>query len=278
MEIKLEHVYYRSSHEVKDQLMDMNLSFAPSKIYGILGNTESGKTTLLELIDGLLDCTSGTILYDGISKEQWIHSDKTKNLNQKIGYVFKEPQEQFFNRTVRQEIQFAMRLYCGKRKEDRLSNVLKMVGLNDSYLDKDPFYLSRGEQKKIALASILIYNPEVILLDEPSISLDEISIQNLIKLMRVLKNRFHKTIIITSKDSNFLHQFVDDIYVMESGKIIKNGTKYEIFTDIEFMRQHQLMIPSIIAFEAFVEQQKKVQLGYRDQVNDLIKDIYRNAK
>lgn len=282
MEIRFNHVDYIYNEKTplaKLALSDIDFSFKKDMINGIVGSSGSGKTTLVEMINALLIPTKGNIEVGNtiISKRR-----KIENINKfrnKIGLVFQNPEEQFFCKTVKKEIEFGMK-YFNKSETDvdkHVKDALIMVGLDDSYLNRDPFSLSSGEMRKVAIASILAFNPKIIILDEPTIGLDNQSKNNLIKIIKMLKNRYHKTIIIVSHDTELLHKIVDYIYVLDNGKIVLEGTKYEVFTNKE-VNNFGVRAPKIIEFEQMARDKKKIKLLYRDDINDLMKDVYRYVK
>lgn len=282
MEIKFNHVsftYNQNTPLEKTALQDISVTFEAEKIHGIIGKSGSGKTTMIELMNALMIPSEGTI---EIGSKIISETRKIRNINQmryKIGLVFQFPEEQFFCSTVKKEIEFGMK-YFNKSVaniEKHISDALKMVELNDSYLDRDPFSLSSGEMRKVAIASILAFNPKVIILDEPTIGLDFESKENLIKILKMLKKRYHKTIIIATHDTDLLHRIADHIVVLENGKLVLEGNKYEVFTDPK-LEDYGIKRPQIIEFEKMVLDKKKIKLGYRDDINDLMKDVYRYVK
>lgn len=283
MEIKFEHVdfsYQKVNCTKKDVLSDVNLCFSSGKIHGLIGKSGSGKTTLLELIDGLLIPTNGTITVGSYTIESGKICENVNDLRFHIGFVFQLPEEQFFNATVFDELAFSLRYYRYHLNDinKHVSDALKMVGLDDSYLEKNPFHLSNGEKRKVAIAASLVCNPKVLLLDEPTVGLDGKSKDSLLKLLRILKNRYHKTIIISSHDTDFLHRIVDDVYVLYNKNIILSGNKYEVFKNVKDLKKYGIKVPKIIEFSNKVLEKKKIKIGYRDEINDLIKDIYRYVK
>lgn len=264
MEIKFNKVNFVCTDNatyIKKILSNINLSIIENTITGIVGNSESGKTTLLEMINGIITPTKGDI----------------KISNSKIGMVFKDYKEQFFMDTVEKELKFSIKHFNNKNNITKhMIDSLIMVGLDESYLNRSINSLSSGEKKNLAIASMLCTNPKIILLDEPTLGLDNASINNLIKLLKMLKNRYNKTIIITSKDTDFIHRLADKVIVLNQGKIVLEGDKYDVFT--QNIEQYGLCKPKIINFAQYVRDNKKIRLLYRDEINDLMKDIYRYVK
>lgn len=283
MEIKFEHVdfsYQKVNCTKKDVLNDVNVRFSSGKIHGLVGKSGSGKTTMLELIDSLMLPTKGKIKVGEYTISSKKSETNVNDLRFNIGFVFQLPEEQFFSTTVYEELAFVL-YYYGYHLNDiqkRVSDALKMVGLDDSYFSKNPFHLSNGEKRKVAIAAALICNPKVILLDEPTIGLDSKSKESLIKLLRMLKNRYHKTIIIASHDTDFLHRIVDDVHVLYNQNIVLSGNKYDVFKNTKDLKKYGIKVPRIIEFSTKVLEKKNIKIGYRDEINDLIKDIYRYVK
>ena len=281
MEVKFNDVYYVYNEKTpisKMVLGNINATFKEGTINGIVGKSGSGKTTLIELINALIIPTKGKIEVGSnvISKTRKIKN--VNNLRYKIGLVFQIPEEQFFCNTVKEEIEFGMKYFKKSVKsiEKHVSDALLMVGLDDSYLNRNPFTLSSGEMRKVAIASILAFNPKVIILDEPTIGLDNQSKKNLIKIIKLLKTRYKKTIIIVSNDTDFLLQLVDHVILLDKGKIVYDGNKYEVFK--QDLEKFGLKRPKIIEFEQMVLEKKNIKIGYRDDINDLMKDVYRYVK
>ncbi len=281
MEVKFNDVYYIYNEKTplaKMVLGNINTTFKEGTISGIIGKSGSGKTTLIELINALLLPTKGSVEVGSkvISKTRKIKN--INNLRYKIGLVFQIPEEQFFCQTVKEEIEFGMKYFkkTVKNIEKHILDALLMVGLDATYLNRNPFTLSSGEMRKVAIASILAFNPKVIILDEPTIGLDNQSKKNLIKIIKLLKTRYKKTIIIVSNDTDLLLQIAEHIILLDKGKIIYDGNKYEVFK--QDLEKYGLKKPKIIEFEQLVLEKKHIKIGYRDDINDLMKDVYRHVK
>lgn len=283
MEIKFKDVSYtyeKVNYEKKEVLEAINVTFVDQKITGIVGKSGSGKTTMMELIDALLLPSSGRIEVGNFVIEKGKKMKDVNALRFQVGLVFQFPEDQIFESTVRAELEMGLKFYQYKinQMEERARDALKMVGLDMTYLDKNPNLLSHGEKRKVAIASILMINPSVLILDEPTIGLDPESKKSIIKLLRILKNRFHKTILIVSHDTDFLLSVVDDVVVLHDKHVVMQGDKYTVFKEIKKLKQYGVQVPKLISFSDFVLQKKKIRLGYRDEIKDLMKDIYRHVK
>lgn len=283
MEVKFEDVNYsykKINYVEKEVLQNINLTIKEGQVNGIIGPSGSGKTTLLELMDALIFPTSGNIQVGQYQIDSNSKSTDFRDLHFRVGFLFQFPEEQIFNTTVKEELEFSLKYYHYKEKQldERVLDALKMVDLGPEYLEKDPFSLSSGEKRKVALASVLILNPDVLILDEPTLGLDDISKRSLMKLLRMLKNRYHKTIVIVSHDTDFLHQIVNYVFVLYNHKIVLQGDKYDVFKQVKKLKQYGIHVPKVIEFSDKVLQKKGIKIGYRDDINDLIKDIYRYVK
>ena len=283
MEVKFTNVAYTyqpNTPFANPVLTDINLTFKEGQISGLVGGAGSGKTTILELTNGLLKPTKGSIKVGDFELEPNKEIKRINDLRFDVALVFQFPEEQFFHTTVQKEVGFGIDKYNYRRdeKDTRISNALKMVELDDSYLERDPFSLSNGEKRKVAIASILVYNPKIILFDEPTVGLDSNSVASFIKLIRLLKHRYHKTIVIATHDVDFLHQVADEVFVLNRGKIVLAGSKYDVFSDEIKLRKYGVLSPQLMKFTNTVYKRTKIKLGYRDDITDLVKDIYRHVQ
>ncbi len=262
MEIKLENVSYKI---IKNISLNIN-----GKITCFTGKSGCGISTLLKLIAGLNKPGAGTIkIGDG-----FISNSEVKNISyirRNTGYVFQRSDDYFFRKTVRDELKFSLKDYKGDISK-RISDSLKTVGLDDSYLDRNPFSLSSGEKELLLIASVLAYNPEVIILDEPFRDLDFKNRDKIIKLLKMMKNRYKKTIIIGTLDSDLILKLADKVYVLDDGKIVMSGNKYKVLSS-DLVNK-----PKLIKFSLMVKNEKNINIGFRDDISDLMKDVYRNVK
>jgi energy-coupling factor transport system ATP-binding protein len=282
MEIKLKNVSYIYNENTPfshKALNDVNIEFKEGKVYGLIGPSGSGKTTLLQLINGLLLPTKGEVhVGDYVLKKNL----KLSNLNKlrfNVGLVFQFPEEQIFEPTVKQEIEFSMKYFKYKLQsiDKRVSEALSMVGLDDEYLSRNPFNLSNGEKRRVSIASIMVFNPEILMLDEPTVGLDYNGKKKLIELIKLLNYRYHKTIIISTHDVDMLYQIADNIIVLDKGEVIIDDDKYEVFKHQSLLEKHHIKVPKIVEFTSKAISEKGIKLGRFNDIKDLIKDIYRNV-
>lgn len=279
MEIKYEKVWF-SYNEKTTVLRSINTTLKNGKINGIIGKSGSGKTTMVELINSILVPTKGKVIVDDYIINKKLRIKNINSLRKNIGLIFQYPEEQFFNSTVKKEIEFGLLNFKGKINDidKRVKDALLLVGLDESYLDLNPQNLSSGEKRKVAIASILVFNPKVIIFDEPTIGLDNKSKENLIKIFRLMKNRYNKTIIVITHDVDMLHKIADNIIVLDKGEIVLEGNKYEVFSNIDALNELDIKMPKIMEFSYKALINKGIKMGYRDDINDLMKDIYRYVK
>lgn len=268
MEINFNDVSFSYGDKVIFDKFSCNIS--SNMISAIIGASGSGKSTMLDLLDGLVACSNGSIL---------IGSYKVSDsVRKKIGYLFQNPHDQIFNSSVYMEIEFGLKSFKCCNVDFKIREAIKLVGLDDSYLSRNPYKLSNGERRKVALASVLAYDPDILILDEPTIGLDNKGKIELMRLLKDLKKIHNKTIIIVSHDINFLHKFVDYVYLLKDGRIYLEGNKYDVLSNEDAMNECGLIVPNVLHFSNLVFKKKGIDIGYRDEINDLIKDVYRYAK
>jgi energy-coupling factor transport system ATP-binding protein len=282
MEIKvndLSYVYNENTPFEHVALENINLKLESEKIIGIIGKSGSGKTTLIEHFNALLLPSEGNIEIEDFDIRKKMKLSNINLLRRRVGLVFQFPEEQFFNPTVREEISFALKYF--KYKSDKIhkqvSEALTIVGLDDNYLERNVFNLSAGEMRKVAIASVMVFNPKVLILDEPTVGLDYRSKKKIIALIKRLKERYNKTVIIVSHDVDMLNVIADDLIVMDKGKVIMKGSKNEVFKNTSLFEEYGLRLPKTTEFIGKVRMKKGIKLGNYTDIKDLIKDIYRNV-
>lgn len=263
---------YKMSNE-KEALKNVDLLLESGLIHGIIGPIGSGKSTMLELMNGIAKPTSGEIIIGKYNLNK--RNFKFNKFRYDVGLVYQFPEKQFFCNTVGEEIAFAEKIFDPKNKNIRRKVVktLKMVGLDESYLHRSPFSLNGGEKRRVAIASVLISNPKVIIMDEPTIGLDNKSKKKLMKLLRTLKTNYYKTIIIVTHDVDMLYDIVDNVVVLNNGKVVIEGSKMDVFKSVDLLDKNNTPVPSIIRFEKIIYDKKNIDLGYLKDMNSLVRKI-----
>ncbi len=273
---KVSFVINKNTPLEKTILNDISFNITEPGIYSFIGASNSGKTGIGNLLSFLQIPTRGDVKI-GRYKNNGRNKKTINKLRLQIGYVFKNPYDMFFNDTVRKEISYAVDEFDYKKesKDKRIIEALKLVNLDESYLDKNPMELSLIDAKKIALSCILIYNPKIIILDEITNGLSVSDKNDLIRLFRTLKNKYRKTIILLSKDTSFCYQITDYVYLMSYTRLIKDGKK-DILEDTELLKNLNLEPPKIVSF-VNTYNKKGRELNYYNNIHDLIKGVYRDV-
>ncbi|MEM2099451.1 MAG: ATP-binding cassette domain-containing protein [Candidatus Bathyarchaeia archaeon] len=240
---RLEHL----SHRYPDGTMaldDVSCSFAKGERIAILGINGSGKTTLLNHLNGILKPTSGRIYFDD-KPLQYDHKSLL-DLRRRVGFVFQDPNDQLFAPTVKQDVAFGpLNLGLAPDKVKQVVNeALKTVGMTE-YAEKPPHFLSLGQKKRVALAGVLAMQPEVIIMDEPTASLDPRAASEILHLLLRLNRDEGITLILATHDVDMVPLFANKLYILNKGKIVSEGTPRESFSNTELIRSVNLRSPRI---------------------------------
>lgn len=240
----------------------------------ILGITGCGKTRFLKIINYLFEI-EGKATYGNLEYSR----ENRYKIRKKICLVEQKFTNQFFLRSVEEHIAFLLQYYKLDINEPKkkVIDALKMVGLTEEYLEKEIVTLSNSEQKLLQIAISLLSNPTVLLLDEPFINLDLKSQKKLQRLLIKLKDRYHKTIIIASHDSNLLYTFTEMMFFLKNNTILKKGKTSELYQNVNFLTRYHYEIPDIVLFTYKVQTSKNIRLEYHKDIRDLIKDVYRHV-
>ena len=224
-------------------LSDVNISIRPGEKLTVIGANGSGKSTLLHMLDGLIFPDQGTIkaFGDDLKESVFHHENFSKNFRKKVGLVFQNPDVQLFCPAAKEDIIFGP-LQLGMESEEiekRLEELVGVLNLKD-LLDRPPHRLSVGEKRKVALASTLIINPDVLILDEPTAGLDPSTARHIIDLLNQA-NAEGKTIVTSTHDLHIVEEISDMVYVFGQGKtIVKSGTPEEILEDRRLLQDNNL--------------------------------------
>lgn len=248
----------------KVAIEDISISVEKGDFIGIIGHTGSGKSTLVQHLNGLLKPTSGTILLDGKD----IHSDKnfTRQARFKVGLCFQYPEYQLFENTVYEDIAFGpknMKLSKEEIKE-RVLRAAEFVGVRNDMLQKSPFDLSGGEKRRVAIAGVMAMQPEILILDEPSAGLDPKGRKVISEMIEQYRKSTGSTVIVVSHSMEDVAESADKVLVMNKGKVEYFASVDEVFSNAEHLVEIGLNVPEIT----------KVFLALKKQGYDVRTDIY----
>ena len=250
MEINFRNVNFTYDSRSKlETLKNINLTISKSgEFISILGHTGSGKSTLVQLMNALIIPTSGNLTI--LNQEIKTKKQKNKNLKdirKQIGLVFQFPEYQLFEETVLKDVMFGP-MNFGKTKEEAKEiaiKTLKELNVDESLYEKSPFNLSGGQKRKVAIAGILASNPDILILDEPTVGLDPVGKQELLELLKHIHETTNKTIIIITHDMNVVTKYTKRTLVLSSGEIVYDGKTKELFQNYKKLEQYNLDLPYI---------------------------------
>ena len=260
MQISLKNVSYTYNYKTpyaREVLKDINLNVEEGSYTVIIGKTGSGKSTLIEHINGLLLPTQGEVLVNNVlitnlksKKEKRELAKKLKVLRQDVAVLFQFSEQQLFETSVLKDIIFAPLNYgiSEERAISKAKELIKLVGLDESYLDKSPFELSGGEMRKVALCGVLALEPKVLILDEPTVALDYKSREEIMTMVKKLKDELNMTIVLISHNMNYVLEYADKVFVLKNGKINFEGTVEELFEDKQLLKENSLEQPELLKF------------------------------
>ena len=238
-------VYSKGTPFQKVALDNINISFEKGKITGLIGHTGSGKSTLVNLLNGLNKPSEGTVLLNG--KDIWEKPKEISKIRYKVGLVMQYPEYQLFDETVRADIGFAPR-NLGLSKEEiemRVLEAAKFTGIDDSLLNKSPFELSGGQKRRVAIAGILAMKPEVLILDEPAAGLDPRGRREILGGLTEYINHNDASIILVSHSMEDMAYYCDNVVVMNKSRVFKSGTVEEIFSNADELNDIGLDVPIV---------------------------------
>ncbi len=257
---------------LKDISLDIN---EKDEIIAVVGKTGSGKSTLLKHMNGLYLPTTGNVcVFDCVLTPKPRKNPKLKKVRKRVGYVFQFPEYQLFEETVLKDIMFAPINFGMKREEaeKKAKEVAKLLKIED-LLNKSPFNLSGGQMRKVAIAGILAYDPDVLLLDEPTRGLDPLGAEEIMELFYQIHKDTGKTIIIISHDMDLVYRYATRVVVMNEAKITYDGNKVELFsTDI--YEKNNLAKPEVLKLIDYLNEKLKLNISYDTYtLDDLLKKL-----
>ena len=241
----LTHTYGIGTPFQRSAVEDMSFEVYEGEFLGIIGHTGSGKSTLIQHLNGLLKPTEGQILLGG--RDIWAEPKKIRDVRFRVGLVFQYPEYQLFEETVYKDIAFGPTNQgkTGEELDHCVREAARLVGVRDDQLEKSPFELSGGQKRRVALAGVLAMEPEVLILDEPTAGLDPAGRENLMANIRDYHRNKGNTIILVSHSMDEIAQNVDRILVLKDAHILMSGAPAEVFARGEELISAGLDVPQI---------------------------------
>ncbi len=229
----------------KEALTDISLGFERGKITGLIGHTGSGKSTLVNMLNGLLKPGEGTISLDGV--DIWEKPKKIRDVRFRVGLVMQYPEYQLFDETVKSDIGYALRNMGlpDDEIESRVRAAAEYAGVPEELFDKSPFDLSGGQKRRVAIAGIIAMKPEVLVMDEPAAGLDPRGRREILGRLNRYREENNATIILVSHSMEDMALYCDNVVVMNAGRVAMQGSTAEVFSRAEELASMGLDIPQI---------------------------------
>lgn len=252
MGIALENVnftYQEGTPSASAALSDVSLTIEDGSYTALIGHTGSGKSTILQLLNGLLVPSQGSVrVFDTLITSTSKNKD-IRQIRKQVGLVFQFAENQIFEETVLKDVAFGPQNF-GVSEEDAVKTArekLALVGIDESLFDRSPFELSGGQMRRVAIAGILAMEPAILVLDEPTAGLDPLGRKELMTLFKKL-HQSGMTIVLVTHLMDDVAEYANQVYVMEKGRLVKGGKPSDVFQDVVFMEEVQLGVPKITAF------------------------------
>ena len=241
----LTYVYGEGTPFVKQAITDVNINIEENRLYALIGHTGSGKSTLVQHLNGLVKPTAGKVFVDG--EDIWAQPKKIRSVRFKVGLVFQYPEYQLFDETVAKDIAFGPRnLGLGDDEiKERVEWAAETVGLRRELLDKSPFDLSGGEKRRAAIAGVLAMKPKVLVLDEPTAGLDPMGRDRLLKSISDYRKSSSTTVILVSHSMEDVARIADRVIVMRGGRVTLEGDTREVYSHRAELDEMGLAVPSV---------------------------------
>jgi len=260
----LSYIYNPGTPFEKKALDDINLKIETGQFIGLIGHTGSGKSTLIQHLNGLIKSTSGKITIDDIDITK--KETNLRAIRQKVGLVFQYPEYQLFEETVFKDVAFGPKNLGidDTEIEARVKESLELVGLDYEHVkERSPFDLSGGQRRRVAIAGVLAMKPQILVLDEPTAGLDPGGRDEILNQIKSLHQKYNITVVLVSHSMEDVAKYVDKLIVMNKGKVILYGSPREVFRESELLERIGLAAPKITYLMAKLKQRG---LGVRDDI------------
>ncbi len=246
IEVKdLTHVYSAGTPFEHVAVEQINLSFRPGELAGIIGHTGSGKSTLIQHLNGLLKPTGGEVRFKG--EDIWKDKKFTHSIRGRVGLVFQYPEYQLFEETCWKDIAFGPKNQgvSGDELDARVRRAAGFVGISDELLEKSPFDLSGGQKRRVAIAGVIAMEPDVLILDEPTAGLDAAGRDAILDNIRAYQQAQNAAVIMVSHSMEEVAELCSRLIVMNKGRVAMDGTPAEVFTHVDELTEMGLSVPQV---------------------------------
>lgn len=253
---QVNYVYQQGTPYEYHALRDITTQFDDGKYYAVIGQTGSGKSTLIQHFNGLLKPTTGKMVFNDIVIQEKTKDKLLRDIRKRVGIVFQFPESQLFEDSVDKEIEFGPKNFGMdiEKVKKRAFQLLLEFGFPREIMTLSPFQMSGGQMRKIALTSILAMDPDIIILDEPTAGLDPQSKKQIMSKIKELQQQHNKTIILITHEMNDVAKYADEIKLMHNGELTDALTPRELFADSDIVNKYQLDVPEVVKLQRDVEE------------------------
>lgn len=274
---QVSYVYQKGTPFEHVALRDIETTFQQGKYYAVIGQTGSGKSTLIQHFNGLLKPSTGKLQIDDITITHKTKDKVLKQIRKRIGVVFQFPESQLFEDSVEREILFGPKNFNMPIDEvkARAYKLLIDFGFSRDILQQSPFQMSGGQMRKIAITSILAMDPDIVILDEPTAGLDPKSRDQIMKMIKKLQVEQNKTIILVTHEMNDVAKYVDEIKIMKQGQLVEECSPRKLFSDTNYVNQLHLDVPDVIKLQRDIEDKYQYYFNKIALTEDEFIDMYK---
>ena len=282
MSIEFKKIDYTYSSNTPFQfvaLKQIDLNIEMNKVTAIIGATGSGKSTLVQHLNGLLLPTAGQLVVNDFVINANVKARNLKSLRKNVGLVFQFPEYQLFEETIIKDIAFGPKNFGVHEDEaNKIAKAsLKLVGLDESYLEKSPLDLSGGQKRRVAIAGILAMEPDVLVLDEPTAGLDPQGAQQMMELFKKLNTVHNKTILLVTHDMEHVYNYCDNVVVMKKGEVFINSNVDTFFENTTYLDELNILAPNVIRFKNMLKYHN-IDVSGCDDIHSICDKIVKELK